>query len=179
MDQIWELIAPYVAAIGGATGFGAIVWGFVVLVAKRFTQKWGEFLDTKYSVNQMATAVADKLAGKTLNIDVTAVTEKALKKTAAALGEQVQRVEETGEWLKMILVPMAKAMARFKALTDDEKGELAIAIQRLTGNMKTPADDEVMTVMLQPLSVESVSEQTDVDVGAAGGDGVNFGDLEG
>lgn len=175
MDQIWELIAPYVAAIGGATGFGAVVWGFVVLVAKKFTKKWGEFLDTKYSVSQMATAVADKLAGKTLNIDVTAVTEKALKKTAVALGERVQRVEETCEWLKMILVPMAKAMARFKALTDDEKEELTVAIQKLTGNMKKTIGDEVMTVMLQPLSIEYEPKETDVEPITT----VNFGDLEG
>ena len=41
MDQIWNVIAPYVAAVGGAAGFGAIVWGFVVLFAKKFMSKSG------------------------------------------------------------------------------------------------------------------------------------------
>ena len=172
MDQIWNVIAPYVAAVGGAAGFGAIVWGFVVLFAKKFMSKSGELLEQKFNTDRIANATAEALAGKTLNIDVTAVTEKALKKTAAALGERVEKVEEIAASLRLILIAIAKGVARFKALSDEERQALLSAVAALEGYAEPPKQEEVMTVMLEPVTLpEEPEEKADA--------GVNFGDLEG
>lgn len=172
MDQIWNAIAPYVAAVGGAAGFGAIVWGFVVLFAKKFINKSGDLLEQKFNTDRIASAVAKALAGKTLNIDVTAVTEKALKRTASALDERVVRVEETVASLRLILIAIAKGVARFKALSEEEKMEILNAIAALEGQSEPPKQEEVMTVMLEPVSLSEEPEEDGI-VGA------NFGDLEG
>lgn len=84
MDYVWEIISPYVAAVGGATGAGAIIYAIVRLLMGRFVKKTNAALDASYNAEKVSQLTAEKLAGKTLNIDVTAVTEKALKKTARA-----------------------------------------------------------------------------------------------
>lgn len=175
MDYVWELIQPWVAALGGVTGCAAIIFAFIRLILAKTIKKNEELLDRKYDINTIADKVASRLAGKTLNIDVTAVTEKALKKTAAQLGDRVERVEDVAASLQLILIAIAKGIVRFKALTDEERAELVSAIQRLDGGRLKPKQDEIMTVMLQPVALpEETTEETEEDA-----TGANFDGLEG
>lgn len=174
MDQVWELIAPWVAALGGVTGCGTIIYAIVRLCITRIINKNSALIDSKFNINDFANAVAKALAGKTLNIDVTAVTEKALKKTANALDDRVEKVENNVALLVPILLAIAKAILRLKALSDDERKELSGAITALSGEKLKPRDDEVMTVLLDPVSLPE--EPTDEENGD--NVGVNFGGLD-
>ncbi len=179
MDYVWELIAPYVAAVCGATGTGAIIYAIVRLLVGRFVKKTTAAIDASYNTEQVSQKVAEKLAGKTLNIDVTAVTERSLKKTAKLLDTRVERVEEATNALKGILVAIAKGIIKLKALTEDEKAELASNIKLLESGYTPPEAKELMTVVLQPLELpEETGEAEDETEGGTPG-GVNFGGLEG
>lgn len=178
MDYVWELIAPYVAALGGATGASAIIYAIVRLLMGRFVKKTNATLDASYNAEKVSQLMAEKLAGKTMNIDVTAVTEKSLKKTAKLLDSRVERVEEATNALKGILVAIAKGIIKLKALSEDEKAELADAIKLLESGYTPPEPDKIMTVVLQPVELPEETESA----GEAGDEppaGVNFNGLEG
>lgn len=177
MDYVWELIQPYVlAVIAFLSGSGLVAAILRAVVNKLFTKNSATLNET-YNTDKVAENVAKKLAGKTLNIDVTAVTEKALKKTAEKLDARVEKVEDATNALKAILVAIAKGTIKLKALTDEEKAELASAIARLEANYKAPADDEIMTVQLAPISLPE--DDTDNEEETTVSDsGVNFGGLD-
>ena len=177
MDYVWEIIQPYVAAILAALGSG----GIITLIVRAFTNKMLKknftLLDGTYNVDTFSQRVAERLAGKTLNIDVTAVTEKSLKKTAQALDKRIEKVEDAVGAVAPILIAIAKAQIKLKALSDAERGELASAINLLEKGYKPPEADEIMTVQLTPIElhqepIEQSEEPTDAD------SGVNFGGLD-
>lgn len=174
MDYVWEIISPYVAAVGGATGAGAIIYAIVRLLMGRFVKKTNAALDASYNAEKVSQLTAEKLAGKTLNIDVTAVTEKALKKTARALDARVEKVENAANSLKCILIAIAKGIAKFKALTDDERAELAGAIKLLESEYKPPEADETMTVVLSPVVISDDSAEPE----SKNDSELNFGGLD-
>lgn len=177
MDYVWEIIAPYVAVLGGATGAGAIIYAIVRLLMNRFVNKANSALNASYNAEKVSQLTAEKLAGKTMNIDVTAVTEKALKKTARELDERVVKVEDAANSLKGVLIAMAKGIIKLKALSEDEKTELASAIKTLEKNYKPPEADEIMTVRLTPIELHQEPE-ADAPSDENTDSGVNFGGLD-
>lgn len=173
MDYVWEIIAPYVAALGGVTGAGAIIYAIVRLLMNKFVKKANSALDASYNAEKVSRLTAEKLAGKTLNIDVTAVTEKSLKKIARELNVRVEKIETVADSLKSLLVAMAKGIIRLKALTDDEKAELAEAIKMLSGAYKLPEPEEIITVKLDPVTIPDETSEIANDTGS----GLNFGGI--
>ncbi len=176
MDAVWNVIEPYIAALGGATTVGAVIYAIVRLLVSRVIKKNSAMLNNTFNIDNLSQKVAEKLAGKTMNIDVTAVTEKSLKKLAGQLNVRVEQVEAATNSLKCILVAIAKGVVQLKALTADERAELEAAIKALESDYKPVEKEEPLTVVLQP--VELPAETTDSD-GGSGTHGVNFGDLEG
>lgn len=177
MDYVWGIIEPYVLAVVAfitGTGLGATI--LRALLNKIFNKN-SKMLDSAFNADKVAQKTADKLAGKTLNIDVTAVTEKALKKTTTQLDKRIQKVEDTANALVSILVPIAKGIAKFKALSDAERDELTGAIRLLEGAYERPDDNSVMTVVLEPITISEESED-DSEEAPPTDTGVNFGGLE-
>ncbi|MDE6401350.1 MAG: hypothetical protein K2L54_01920 [Clostridiales bacterium] len=177
MDYVWEIIEPYLRLILEAIIMGVNIFIIIRSYTKRTFNKNFTLLNATYNVDTFSQSVAEKLAGKTMNIDVTAVTEKSLKKTARALDERVEKVERAVGALAPILIAIAKAQIKLKALNDDERGELASAISLLEKGYKPPEADEIMTVQLTPIAlnqepIEIDEEPTDTD------GGVNFGGLD-
>lgn len=168
MDYVWELISPYVAALGGASGAGLIIYTIVRAIIGKLVNKNNKMLDATFNVDNLSQKVSEKLAGKTLNIDVTAITEKSLKKLTKELDARMEKIEKITNSLKSILVPMGKGISKLKALTKEEVSELADAIKGLEGEYNPQEPDEVMTVVLQPLPVieeEAAPEQASVNFG--------------
>lgn len=176
MDYVWELIQPYVLAVIAFLSGSGITAVILRAVVKKLFTKNSEKLEQAYNTEKVAQKTAEKLAGKTLNIDVTAVTEKALKKVAEKLDIRVEKVEEATNALKAILVAIAKGIIKLKALTDDEKAELASAIALLENGYRPPAQNEVMTVKLAPIELPEDTE--DEEEQPATDSGVNFGGLD-
>ena len=71
---------------------------------------------------------------------------------------------------------IAKGIIKLKALTDEEKAELASAIALLEADYRPPTDNEVMTVQLAPISLPEETE--DEEEQPAEDSGVNFGGLD-
>ena len=177
MDYVWEIIQPYVAAILAALGSGGIITLIVRVFTNKMLKKNFTLLDGTYNVDTFSQRVAERLAGKTLNIDVTAVTEKSLKKTTQVFDKRIEKVENAVGSLAAILIAIAKAQIKLKALSETERAELASAISLLEKGYKPPEADEIMTVQLTPIElhqepIEQSEELTDAD------SGVNFGGLD-
>lgn len=169
MDYIWELIAPYIAMVGGATGATTIIYMVVRLLMSKFAQKQNIALNEMFNADNLSRLFADKLAGKTLNIDVTAVTEKALRKLQKQFDEKVGELAETTNSYKHLLALIGNALTKLKALSRDEVTELTAAVRTLDKNYKPVEPEEVMTVVLEPITLEEESEEKS---------GVNFEGLE-
>ena len=181
-DSIWEIIAPWVAALGGISGICGIIVFAAKMIIKRVINKNSTMLASQFNTKEIAQETAEQLAGKTLDIDVTAVTEKSLRKLTRQVDTRIEKVEETASSLAGILVPMGKAIAKLKALTDDERAELTAAIQVLEKGY-TPAEaDEKMTVVLTPIALPEAAESAEESNSEENEEeetGLNFGDLEG
>lgn len=174
MDYVWEIVQPWVTAIVAALGGSGVVYAIVRALIGKVLRKNNAMLDANYNADKVSQLTAEKLAGKTLNIDVTAVTEKALKKTAKQLDERVEKVEDIANSLKGILAAIGKGIIKLKALSKEEVAELAAAIKELENGYKPPEKDEVMTVMLEPLVVSDDKRYED----GSSNSGLNFGGLE-
>lgn len=171
MDYVWELIAPYVAAIGGAGGAGIIIYTIIRALMNKVFNKNNTLLNSTFNTDVVSQKVAEKLAGKTLNIDVTAVTEKALKKLSKQLDEKIEKVETATNSYKHLLALIGNALTKLKALSKEEISELASAIKALDGEYIPTEPNETMTVVLEPISNET-------DNNIPGNSGVNFEGLE-
>lgn len=172
MDYVWELVAPWVAAVGGAGGVGTIVYFIVRSLTSRALAKNNTLLNSTFNIDAISVKVAERLAGKTLNVDVTAVTERALERMSRKQDAQSERLEGEFNSLKRILAPIGKGVIKLKALTEDEIAELASAIKAIEKEYKPPVEKEIMTVVLQPVTL---TEDTEEAVPAGG---VNFDGLE-
>lgn len=178
MDYVWELIQPWIAAILAALGSGGIITLIVRAIVNKILRKNNAMLDSTYNPDRASQLVAEKLAGKTLNIDVTAVTEKALKKTTRELDTRIEKSEEIANSHTAILIAMAKGIIKLKALSDDEKAELASAVAQLEKGYKPPEADQIMTVQLTPISLDERDADEEEETLAATDSGVNFGGLD-
>lgn len=177
MDYVWELIQPWITAILAALGSGGIITLIVRAIVNKIWRKNNAMLDATYNADAVSQRVAEKLAGKTLNIDVTAVTEKALKKTTRELDARIEKSEEIANSHTAILIAMAKGIIKLKALTDEEKTELASAVAQLEKGYKPPEADQIMTVRLTPITLPDDTEEPN-DEPSESGSGVNFGGLD-
>lgn len=171
METIWEIIAPYVGMVGGATGAGTIIYIIIRLLLNKITQKNASAMNSMFNIDTLSQNFADRLAGKTLNIDVTAVTEKALRKLSKQLDERIATVEDTTNSYKHLLALIGNALTKLKALSKDEVAELTQAIRDLEGGYTPPESNETMTVILEPITLEDEKEEPVSS-------GVNFEGLE-
>lgn len=178
MDYVWEMIQPYVAAILAALGSGGIITLIVRAIVNKILRKNNAMLDATYNTDRVSQLVAEKLAGKTLNIDVTAVTERSLKKIDDKIGARVEKVENATNSLALILVAIAKANIKLKALTDDERAELANAIAELEKGYKPPEKSEAITVRLTPIALNDDPTNDEPNEESDSDGGVNFGGLD-
>lgn len=177
MDYVWGIIEPYVRLVIEAIIMGVNIFIIIRTYTKKTFNKNFSLLNATYNVDTVSQRVAERLAGKTLNIDVTAVTEKSLKKTTQVFDKRIEKVENAVGSLAAILIAIAKAQIKLKALSETERAELASAISLLEKGYKPPEADEIMTVQLTPIElhqepIEQSEEPTDAD------SGVNFGGLD-
>ena len=93
------------------------------------------------------------------------------------MDERVVKVEDAANSLKGVLIAMAKGIIKLKALSEDEKTELASAIKTLEKNYKPPEADEIMTVRLTPIELHQEPE-ADAPSDENTDSGVNFGGLD-
>lgn len=178
MDYVWELIQPYVVAVLATLSSSGVVALIVRALVNKILNKNYVMLDKAYNIDKISKQVAEKLAGKTLNIDVTAVTEKALRKTTRELDSRIEKSESISNSHTAILIAMAKGIIKLKALSDAEKAELANAVALLEKGYKQPEVEEAMTVLLSPIELDQQeSEDENIDEEEIES-GVNFGGLD-
>lgn len=164
MNNIWNIVEPYILTIIGALCGGSVIAVIARIICKRLIDK----ASAAYSLNEFATKVADKLGGKTLNIDVTAIVETRLKEISDILSAQVKTVADETNSYKHLLALIGEALAHLKMLTDEERAELIAAVQELDSEYKPPEKEVIATVKLEPISTYKPPVQDKADT-------INFG----
>jgi nitrogen regulatory protein PII-like uncharacterized protein len=171
INQIWQTVEPWIMAIVGALAGGTGVFALV----RAFVGKWINKFGAKYDTEIMAGKVAEKLAGKTVNIDVTAVAEKKLDKITKTLDKRIADVEKAAYAYKHILALIAGAVSRFKALTDEERKDFADAIKAIEKDYTPPQPEPIATVKLAPIELEFKTDETQLQEEESL---INFGGLK-
>lgn len=164
MNNIWNIVEPYILTVLGVLCGGSVVGIIARIICKRLIDKAG----AAYSLNDFAAKVADKLGGKTLNVDMTAIVEKRLKEISDALSVQVKSVADETNSYKHLLALMGEALAHLKMLTDEERAELVKAVRELDSEYKPPEKEVIATVKLEPINLTEPHTQDKAET-------VNFG----
>jgi hypothetical protein len=112
MQQIWQAVEPYAMTVIGALGGGTVIYALARMLLGKLLNRFAQ----KYDTNDMANKVADKLAGKTLNVDVTAVAEKKLDKIDKKLSKEVAQIHDETAAYKHLLALIGGAMSKLRRL---------------------------------------------------------------
>lgn len=150
MNEIWNTVEPYILTLVGALGGGSIIAIIARIICSRIINK----ASAAYDINALTSKIADKLGGKTIDIDISSVVEKRLSEIAAALAAQVGKVAEETNSYKHLLALIGAALTHLKMLTDDERQALTKAVQELDASFKPIERDVVATVKLEPIEIK-------------------------
>ena len=156
MNAIWNIVEPYILTIVGALGGGSVIYVIARILLGRLIDKASKV----YDLNALADKVADKLGGKTIDIDITSIVEKRLKEIADALTKEEGKVAEETNSYKHLLACMGEAIARLKMLTDDERNALIAAVRELDSEYVPPEKEVIATVKLEPIPVSTPSGES-------------------
>lgn len=153
MNEIWQTVEPYILTIVGALGGGSIIYVIARILLGRLINK----ALAVYDINAIANKVADRLGGKTIDIDITSIVEKRLKGISDLLSAQVKTVADETNSYKHLLALIGEALAHLKMLTDEERAELIKAVRELDSEYNPPEKEVVATVKLEPISISAQS----------------------
>lgn len=155
MNEIWQTVEPYILTVVGALGGGSIIYVIARILLGRLINK----ASSVYDINAIANKVADKLGGKTIDIDITSIVEKRLKEISEKLSDQVKTVADETNSYKPLLACIGMALSHLKMLTDDERAELIKAVQELDSEYVPPEKEVITTIKLEPITtIESSIE---------------------
>ncbi len=157
INAIWQIMEPWLNTILTALGTALAIYATI----KVYLKKWNFSLMERYDPREIASSVAEKLSGKMLNIDVTAVTEKKLDKIEQKLNKRVETICETIAAYSHILARIGAAVAKFKSLTDEERQELQEAVKALDKGYIPPEPEEIITVKLEPIAIDTPAEDAE------------------
>ena len=156
MNEIWQTVEPYILTIVGALGGGLIIYVIARILLGRLINK----ASAVYDINAIANKVADRLGGKTIDIDITSIVEKRLKEISDLLSAQVKTVADETNSYKHLLALIGEALAHLKMLTDEERAELIKAVRELDSEYNPPEKEVIATVKLEPITISAQSAHT-------------------
>lgn len=160
MNEIWNIVEPYILTIVAALGGGSVIALIARMICKTLINKASE----AYDVNKIADKVADKLGGKTIDVDITSITEKRLEEISQKLVAQVVKVSDETNSYKKLLVLIGGALSHLKMLSAQEKEELVAAIHELDESFVPKQKEIIATVKLEPISPKTEEYATTAHV---------------
>ena len=160
MNEIWNIIEPYIMTVIGALTGGSIIAVIAKIICNRIIKK----ASTAYDINSLAEKVAEMLAGKTINIDIASLVDGKLQKIAKTLAKEVDKVADNLNSYTPLLVAIGKALTRLKMLTDEEREALIKAVKTVDKSYIPPEDNIVATVKLDPITIETEPENKETGV---------------
>lgn len=159
MNEIWQIVEPYILTVLGALGGGSIIAIIARILCGRLIGKTARI----YDVNALADKVANKLGGKTIDVDITTLTESKLQEICNRLSAQVCEVSRETNSYKHVLALIGAALTKLKMLTDDERAALIQAVKELDEQFVPPEKEVIATIKLEPITVSDASPQSIAD----------------
>ena len=168
MNEIWNIVEPYIMTIVGALGGGSIIAVIARIICGKIINK----ASSAYDLNALADKIADKLGGKTIDIDISSIVEKRLQEICTLLSDKVATVATETNSYKHVLALIGEALTHLKMLSDEERAELVKAVQELDEQFVPKEKDVIATVKLEPIAL--IASAADETAGQKN-DIVNFG----
>jgi len=157
MNEVWNVVEPYLLTVVAALGGGSIIAVIARIICKGLIVKASEV----YDVNKIAEKVADKLGGKTIDVDITSIVEKRLKEIAEVLSKKVAESVDVTNSYKKLLTLIAGALTHLKMLTAEEREELIKAIGELDDSYVPKEKEVIATVKLEPIEINPAAQAAD------------------
>lgn len=151
MNELWQTAEPYILTIVGAFGGGSIIY----LLARVLLGQLIARAATIYDVNSIANKVADKLGGKTIDVDITSLVDSKLRAATNLLSSDVNKVVAETNSYKRLLVLIGAALTHLKMLTAEERAALVAAVNELDNTYVPPEREVVATVKLESIPVHT------------------------
>lgn len=117
MNNIWNIVEPYILSIVGFITGGGLISFIAAWVCRRITNK----ASAAYDINALAKQIADKLGGKTIEVDITSIVEKRLKEISDKLIAQVNKVADETNSYKHLLALIGGALTHLKMITAEQR----------------------------------------------------------
>lgn len=160
MNEVWNILEPYIMTVIGALTGGSIIAVIAKIICNRIIKK----ASMAYDINSLVSKIADKLAGKTINIDIASLVDDKLQKIAKTLAKEVDKVADNLNAYTPLLVAIGKSLARLKMLTDEEREALIKAVQAIDKSYIPPEENIVATVKLDPINIEPEETNNEIMV---------------
>lgn len=151
MNNIWNIVEPYIISAVKALLEGTALVLIIRLLIKQFLTK----ASSVYDINAIANKVADKLGGKTINIDMAPLVDKRITESNGNIERAVKQNTDEINSIKRMLASIGVALSHLKMLTDDERAALIANSQELGNTYVPPAKEVIATVKLEPIPVAS------------------------
>ena len=151
MNEVWEAIQPYVLAFA-QTGIGTAI---VYMICKLCVGRWFR----KNDVNSLVNGFASKLAGSTINVDLTAVAEKKLSEIEKRLMETNAPLVQSLEQVKHLVAMVGQALSRSRTLTEEERASLVEAVNAVEEVLTVEPKPEPITITLQEREAEEPTKK--------------------
>lgn len=173
MNEIWQIVEPYIFELLKNSTLCALVAAIIKIILNRSAKKIMTLYDTDVLASKVADKSAEKLAGKTIDIDISELVDDRLKKTFAVFESEFKRLSNELKAYKPLLIGIGSALMHLKMLTDDEREALGNAVKALDSSYILPDKQVITTIKLEPIAVEPpvykpIQEQTQSSA-------VNFG----
>lgn len=160
-EQFWGVIAPYAQGFVGMTiagiPIGAILWA----ILKKLVTKTVTKLLANTSAENLSKEIASKLANSSINVDLTAVTEKQLSAIKVEVTEQLSAVAKTLDAYTANQVLMLKALSASEVVSDETRAEM-IAVVDGAGQHAEDAKKATISIALKPVEDEVKQETATV-----------------
>lgn len=162
MNEIWNEISGYVMPIVTmllTSGLGAAL-------VRALASGWFK----KQDLNKMAERFADKLTGSSINVDLTAVAEKQLKRIEERLLSQTAKLQETENTILSVVGDIADCIRSSAKLSEEKKAKLIADLEAVRQSAAPAETRDEIRVELRASGAENGEEPVETHVKAASAD---------
>ena len=162
-EQFWELVAPYFQGFIGMTVAGIPVGAIIWAVVKKLVTKSVTKLLAGTSAENISQEVAKQLANSSINVDLTAVTEKQLAQIKVELTEEMANVAKVLDKHLQYQVLTLKALSASEVVSSDTKAQIVDAVE--SAGEKADGKKATISIELQPVKETAEESETVLSFG--------------
>ena len=161
-EQFWAIVAPYFQGFIGMTVAGIPVGTIIWAVVKKLVTKTVTKLLANTSAESISKEVAAQLTNSSINVDLTAVTEKQLSQIKVELTEEMANVAKVLDKHLQYQVLTLKALSASEVVSADTKEQIVNAVESAGEHAEKKS---TISIELHPVKEENEDSETVLSFG--------------